>query len=42
MHFALLLALFATPLAAAEPVTHRVLAADASRGNLAIIRVVAR
>ena len=37
MRFALLLALFASPLAAAEPVTHRVLAADASTGNLAII-----
>ena len=37
MRFALLLALFASPLVAAEPVTHRVLAADASTGNLAII-----
>ncbi len=37
MRFALLFALFASPLVAAEPVTHRVLAADASTGNLAII-----
>ena len=37
MRFALLLALFASPLVAAEPVTHRVLAADASTGKLAII-----
>ena len=37
MRFALLLALFASPLVAAEPVTHRVLAADGSTGNLAII-----
>ena len=37
MRFAQLLALLASPLMAAEPVTHRVLAADASKGNLAIV-----
>ena len=42
MRFALMLALFASPLVAAEPVTHRVLAADASTGNLAIIDAVGK
>ena len=37
MRFALLLSLVASPLAAAEPVTHRVLAADRSTGKLAVV-----
>jgi hypothetical protein len=37
MRLALLLALFASPFVAAEPVTHRVLAADQSKGHLAIV-----